>query len=110
MRRARCFFEGANLFLGKRFGKLKVHKRPFARVGMELAQEKDFSGPSAREDFSENSKPLPTFPELRAGRKNPLAMGGAKLRQCKPGELRWPAATSLPDICARLARIASRIN
>ena len=81
MWRARFIFEGANSFLEKRFGKLKVRKRPFARVGIELAQEKDFSGPSAREDFSENSKPRPTFSELRAGRKNPLAMGGTKLRQ-----------------------------
>ena len=33
-----------------------------------------------------------------------------KLRQCKLGELRWVAAVSRPDICARLARIASRIT
>ena len=33
-----------------------------------------------------------------------------KLRQCKLGELCWVAAVSRPDICARLARIASRIN
>ena len=33
-----------------------------------------------------------------------------KLCQCKLGELCWLATVSRPDICARLARIASRIN
>ena len=33
-----------------------------------------------------------------------------KLRQFKSGELHWVAAVSRQDICARLARIASRIN
>ena len=32
-----------------------------------------------------------------------------KLRQFKSGELHWVAAVSRQDICARLARIASRI-
>ena len=33
-----------------------------------------------------------------------------KLRQCKLGESCWVAAVPRPDICARLARIASRIS
>ena len=33
-----------------------------------------------------------------------------KLCQCKLGELCWLATVSRPDICARLARISSRIN
>ena len=33
-----------------------------------------------------------------------------KLRQCMSGELCWVATISRPDICALLARIASRIN
>ena len=37
-------------------------------------------------------------------------MAYATLLQCKLGELRRVAAVSRPDICARLARIASRIN
>ena len=37
-------------------------------------------------------------------------MDYVKLRQCKLGELRWVATVLRPDICARLARIASRIN
>ena len=37
-------------------------------------------------------------------------MDGTTLRQCKLGELRRAATVSRPDICARFARIASRIN
>ena len=37
-------------------------------------------------------------------------MDHTKLRQYKVGQLRWFAAASRPDIRARLARIASRIN
>ena len=39
-----------------------------------------------------------------------MSEGYAKLRQCSLGELRWVATGSRPDTCARLARIASRIN
>ena len=37
-------------------------------------------------------------------------MGHIKSRRCKLGELRRVATTSRPDICVRLARIASRVN
>ena len=37
-------------------------------------------------------------------------MDSAKLRQYKLGELRWVATASRPDISARLARIAQRVN
>ena len=37
-------------------------------------------------------------------------MDYVKLRQRKLGELRWVATVSRPDICARPARIAPRIN
>ena len=37
-------------------------------------------------------------------------MDHIKLRQCKLGEFRWVAAAPRPDIRARSARIASRIN
>ena len=37
-------------------------------------------------------------------------MDNIKLRQSKLGELRWVSAVSLPDSCARSARIASGIN
>ena len=51
-----------------------------------------------------------TSPKLRAGRKGRLLEGETRLRQCALGELRRLATVSRPDICARLSRIASRIN
>ena len=77
---------------------------------MELPQEKDFPATLTQEDFTGNLEPFPKSPELRAGRKNPLAMDETKLLPCKLGELRSAAAVSLPDIYARLARIALRVN
>ena len=55
-------------------------------MGMELAQEKDVSVTLTRQDFTNNLLPLPTSPELRAGRKEPLPMDGTKLRLCESGE------------------------
>ena len=83
---------------------------PLVRVGTKLFQEKDFSSTFAQECFTENPMPLPTSPELWAGRKEPLLLNETKLRQCKFGELRSVATVSRPDMCARLARIASKIN
>ena len=57
-----------------------------------------------------NLKLLPASPALSAGRRDPLSRDYAKLRQCKLGEWCWVAAVSRPGICARLARIASRIK
>ena len=56
------------------------------------------------------NEPPPTSPGSRAGRKEPLSLHYARTRQCKVGEPRWVAAVSGPEICARPARIASRIN
>ena len=39
-----------------------------------------------------------------------LSLEDAKLRQCRIGELCWLETVSRPGICARLARIASRID
>ena len=47
---------------------------------------------------------------MRAGRMDPLSKDEIELRQCTLGELCCVAAVSRPDICARLARIATRIN
>ena len=81
-----------------------------AHEGMEMARAEDFSATLTQEDFAKNLKPPPTSLELRAGRKEPLSLDEAELRQCKLGELCSVAATSRPDICARLARIASKGN
>ena len=77
---------------------------------MALAQEKDFSATATQAGLTEDMKLLPTSPELWAGREKPQSMEHIKLRQCKLGELFWDATVSRPDICACLARIASRIN
>ena len=61
-------------------------------------------------DFTKNLIPLPTSPELWAGRKEPSSADYIKLRQRKTREWRWAAAVSRPDICARLERIAPRID
>ena len=97
-------------FLDKRFGEMEAEEESFVHAGMELGQEKDFSATSTHADFTKNLKLLPTSPELWAGRKEPLSMGYIKLRQRKSGKLRWVATVSRPDICARLAPIASRVN
>ena len=64
------FFLEARRFSARRFGKPKVQGKSFVRVGMELVQEHDFSATSAQEDFTKNMQCLPTFPKLRAGRKD----------------------------------------
>ena len=75
-------------------------------VGMDPAQGKDYFATFTKEDL----KTLPTSPEMRAGRKNPLSMDDVKLRQRKSGEFRLFATAFRQDICAHLARIASRID
>ena len=79
-------------------------------VGMEVAQGKDFSATWTQADFAKNMNLFPTSPGLWAGRMAPLSMDYIKLRQRKLGDLCWVTAVSRPGICARLARIASRIN
>ena len=100
----------SRIFLEKSFGKLEVQEGSFVHVGMELAQEKDPSATSTRADFTKHMELLPTPPSLWARGKELLSRDYVKLRQCKLGELRRVATVSRPDICARLARIASKIN
>ena len=96
--------------LRKRFRKQKAREGSFVHVGMEVAQGKDFSVTSTQEDFTGNLKLLPTSPERCVGRKNSLSMADVKLRQRKCGELCWVATVARPDFCARVAKIAPRIN
>ena len=77
---------------------------------MELSQDSSFSVTLTQKDFAEKLQPLGTSPQLWAARQKLLSPEDVKLRQCKLGELCWLATVSRPDICARLARIASRIN
>ena len=89
---------------------LRLQETNFVRIGMELSQDKSFSVTLTQKDFAEKLKPLGTSPQLRAARQKVLSPEDVELRQCKLGELCWLATVSRPDICARLARIASRIN
>ena len=58
----------------------------------------------------QNLKPLLTPLQSRAARQKTMSLEDTELRQCKIGELCWLATASRPDICARLARIAYRVN
>ena len=97
-------------FLELRFGELKLQENNFVHVGMELSQDNSFSVTLTQKDFAEKLQPLGTSPQLWAARQKLLSPEDVELRQCKLGELCWLATVSRPDICARLARIASRIN
>ena len=87
-----------------------MQENSFARVGTESAQDSAFSVTLTRGDFAESLRPLGTSPQFWAARRKSLSPGNAKLRQSKLGELCRLATVSRPDICPRLARIASRIN
>ena len=87
---------------------MRLQEDSSARVRMDLVQNSNFSVTLTQGVFAKNLQPLGTSPQLRAARQKLLPPEDAKLRQCKSGELRWLATVSRPDICARMARIASR--
>ena len=66
--------------------------------------------PPCPRGFTKNLQPLGTSPQLWAARQMLFSPEDVNLRQCKLGELCWLATVSRPDICARLARVAPRIN
>ena len=61
-------------------------------------------------EFTRQLKLLDTSPALWKRRGRPLPDEEKLLCQCKMGELCWLAAVSRPDICARLAQLASKVN
>ena len=65
---------------------------------------------SRKSEFTANSKSPPTYPELRVARQQPLPPDAIRLRQCTLGELCSVPTASRPNICACLARLASKIN
>ena len=97
-------------FSEKRFRKLEVQEGSIVHVGMGLAQEKDSSATLIQADFARNLELLPTPPALWAGPEEHSSTEYIKSRQCKLGELRRVATVSRPDIYARQARTASRID
>ena len=109
MRTAWCFGSRAEVF-GKTFWLLKLQESEFAQVGTGLPRGSDFSVGLTQSAFAEGLLPMGTSPTLRANRQKLLGVEDKLLRQCKLGELCWLATVSRPDICARLARIASRVN
>ena len=99
-----------DLLLEERLGNLAAEEGSFAHVGMALSQEEEFPATLTQADSAKNPKPLPTSSASRAGREESLSMDFIKLRQCKSGGVHRVIAVKLPDICARLARIASSIH
>ena len=81
-----------------------------ARVGIEFNQEGNSSVTLTQEDFTTNAKTIPTPPELWPTRQKTLSAEEIQPCQRKLGALCCLATFSRPDICARLARIASRVN
>ena len=79
------------------------------RAGLRC-QVSDVPVTLTQDEFARNSEPLPTSPQLWAGRQKTLSIEDIKLRQCKLGELCLLATVSRPDIGARSAHIASRVN
>ena len=102
--------ERTRKYLEHRFGALKVQERTFVHVGMELTQVLDFSVTLTQKEFTSRLQPLETSPALWKRRQGPLSDEEKLLRQCKMGELCWLSTASRPDICARLAQLASKVN
>ena len=77
---------------------------------MEQAGEKDFSATLTQGFFFEEHGISPHFSGITGRLEGPVSRDETKTRQRKLGEVCKVAAVSRPDICARLARTASRGN
>ena len=97
-------------FSEQRIGDMELQENSSVHAGMELAQEASSSVTLTQEDFAKNLQLLGTSPQLWAARQKLLPPEVLKLRQCKSGELCCLPTVSRLDVCARLARFASRIN
>ena len=97
-------------YLAQRFSESKLQESSLVHVGIESEQDDNFSAPLTQDEFAQNLKPLRTAAQLRASRQKTLSTEDIRLRQCKLGELCLLATVPRPDICARLARTASRVN
>ena len=97
-------------FPEQRFSPLEVLGNTFVHVGMELLQKADFSVTLTQAEVARQSELLDSSSAFWKRRQRPLSDEEKLLRQCKMGELRWLATVSRPDICARLAQLASKVN
>ena len=75
---------------------------------MESPRKKDYSERLTRTGFTPEITPVEPAPALWAARQQLLCHEDVFRRQRKSGKLRWLATASRRDICARLARAASR--
>ena len=76
----------------------------------KLPQATDAPVQRTRKNFTNASKPIPTTPEMRASPRRPSSKKEVRICPCKLGGLCWSAAAPRPDICARLAQLAARLN
>ena len=104
------FFEGAQIFGATLLGERRATNKNFAHVGMEATQANNAPIQMPMGHFTNAPNPIPTNHELWASRPRPLSMEDVRIRQCKLGKLRWPATVPWPDVRARLARLAARVN
>ena len=82
----------------------------FVRVGMGLPQDKDFSATWTQRGVADAFTRIRAAPGMWVSRQRTLTMEEIPARQRKWRELRWQATVSRPDICARLAQLASKIH
>ena len=82
----------------------------YCACGYGLARGSVPSASLTHEKFAKNLQPLSTSPQLQAARQETSPIEDVKLRRRKHGELCWLATLSRPDICARLAGIASCVS
>ena len=104
------YLSRARVFAEDRFRKLEVQESSFARAGAEVPPGNVSTVKRAQREVTSKSKSLLPPPGPWAARQHLLSPGNITLRQCKSDELCRLASVSRPDVCARLARIASLAN
>ena len=77
---------------------------------MELLKENDFLVQAARESFTKSPGPLPASPAFRTSPQRFLSLAEIKERRRTSGAVRSLSTVARPDICARLAWLAVRVN
>ena len=77
---------------------------------MELSHAPDFSLEISQKVVADEIDLLPTSAELWNQRHFPLGPEEVLFRQCKLGDLCWPAAVSRPDIRIRAAVLAANVS
>ena len=65
---------------------------------------------STQENFAKALRPFPTYSDLLVARRRLLPFDEIKVYRCNFGDLCCLATGSRPDICARIDRIAERVN